>query len=253
MPKQKGTHRIKGSMGELTYYKDGDGNFSVKEKSEISKSRIQTDPAFELTRQNGQEFGRAGKAAKLVRLAFRTLLLNAADGKVHSRLVQRIKKAQNADTDSARGERTITKGDLLLLQGFEFNIKSPLSSVFFGNYSWGIDRNAGVLTVTIPPFVPGSKIVSPPGATHCRIVSGGAVIDFENGTFDNDDQDHFAEVKLDKTATALINLQHSIPPNSNLPVFMLLGIEFYQDMNGTLYSMKNGGFNSLTLFKAEKG
>jgi hypothetical protein len=32
MPKQKGTHRIRGSMGDLTYYKDQDGEYRVKGK-----------------------------------------------------------------------------------------------------------------------------------------------------------------------------------------------------------------------------
>jgi len=251
MPKQKGTHRLKGTMGNLTYYKDQDG-FKVKEKSEIEKSRIQTDPAFELTRQNGTEFGKAAKSGKLIRMAFRTLLLNTADNRVTSRMTQKARTVLGTDATSGRGARTVVKGDLELLEGFDFNIKSPLSTCLFATYSIAVDRAAGTVTVSIPSFVPVNKIVSPTGATHCRIVAGGAAIDFDNSTIDSDDKEVYAEIKLDGTATQAITLQHAVKANTTLPIFAVLGIEFFQELNGTLYSMKNGGFNSLTLVKVVK-
>ena len=36
-------------------------------KGGIDKKRIATDPAFQRTRENGAEFGRAGKGGKLLR------------------------------------------------------------------------------------------------------------------------------------------------------------------------------------------
>jgi hypothetical protein len=178
--------------------------------------------------------------------------LNTSDSRVTSRLAQRIKQAMNTDTTSARGERSVVKGELALLQGFDFNIKSPLSSCFFASYSTAVDRAAGTLTVTIPSFVPINKIVSPPSATHCRIICGGAAIDFDNATIDSDDKEQFSELKLDGTATQAITLQHTVTANTTMPIFLVLGIEFFQELNGTLYSMKNGGFNSLTLVKVVK-
>jgi len=246
MPKQKGTHRIKGAMGGLSYYKDQDG-FKVKEKSGVERSRILQDPEFELTRQNYTEFGRAAKSGKLIRIAFGALLLNTADNRVHSRLVQRIKKVMNTDRMSARGQRVITKGSIEMLRYFEFNIQKPLGGCLYAAYSIVADRAAGTLTVSIPPFVPGSKVISPTGATHCRIIWGGAAIDFDNSFIDSDDKDVYAEIKLGGTATPEITLQHAVTANTTLPLFMVLGVEFYQEVNGMLYLMKDGGFNSLGL------
>jgi len=39
-------------------------------------SRIANDPAFQRTRENGSEFGRAGKGGKVIRNAIRILLQN---------------------------------------------------------------------------------------------------------------------------------------------------------------------------------
>jgi hypothetical protein len=33
------------------------------------------------------------------------------------------------------------------------------------------------------------------------------------------------------------------------PLFLVVGIEFYQQVNGALYSLKNGQYNSVTLVK----
>jgi hypothetical protein len=33
------------------------------------------------------------------------------------------------------------------------------------------------------------------------------------------------------------------------PLFLVVGVEFYQQVNGALYSLKNGQYNSVTLVK----
>jgi hypothetical protein len=38
-----------------------------------------------------------------------------------------------------------------------------------------------------------------------------------------------------------------VTANSTNPLFLLLGIEFYQEVNGEMYSLRNGGFNSLAI------
>lgn len=61
MAKQKGAHRLTGTIGELTYYKSKNG-YIVRETSPLSAQRLATDPAFARTRENNAEFGRAGKS-----------------------------------------------------------------------------------------------------------------------------------------------------------------------------------------------
>ena len=63
MARQKGILKIKGTIGDITFYKTKDG-YLVKEKSAVEGNRIASDPAFQRTRENNSEFGRAGKAGK---------------------------------------------------------------------------------------------------------------------------------------------------------------------------------------------
>jgi hypothetical protein len=68
MARQKGIIKLKGTIGDITFYKTQDGHLA-REKGGIDASRIKTDPAFQRTRENGSEFGRAGKAGKVLRTA----------------------------------------------------------------------------------------------------------------------------------------------------------------------------------------
>jgi len=64
MARQKGIIKLKGTIGDITFYKTSQDGHLALEKGGIEKSRIESDPAFQRTRENGAEFGRAGKAAK---------------------------------------------------------------------------------------------------------------------------------------------------------------------------------------------
>jgi hypothetical protein len=93
-------------------------------------------------------------------------------------------------------------------------------------------------------------IAAPGGTTHFKIVSAGVEIDFENETFVTDVHET-AELPWDSTATALINDANAVTANSTHPLFLLVGVQFYQDVNGVKYPLKNGAFNALQIVKVE--
>lgn len=74
----------------------------------------------------------------------------------------------------------------------------------------------------------------------------GAEIDFEAEIFVNGNAAS-AELAINATATAVMNLSVNVTANSTKPLFLALGVEFYQQVNGALYSLKNGAFNTLAL------
>ena len=65
MARQRSIIKLDGTIGGITFYKSKDG-YLAREKGGISAERIANDPAFERTRENGSEFGRAGKAGKVL-------------------------------------------------------------------------------------------------------------------------------------------------------------------------------------------
>lgn len=247
MAKQRGIIKLEGTISDITFVKTADG-YLAKEKTHISKERIASDPSFQRTRENNAEFGRAGKATKTLRKAVRTLLQNAKDSRVTSRLTTEMMKVVKADTTNPRGMRNVIDGEAELLLGFDFNVNAKLSTTIYAPYTTAIDRVAGSLSITAPSFIPAESIAAPAGTTHFKIVSMGAEVDFEEETFITDNKET-GVLPWDSTATAAVNLVNAVTANSTHPLFLLLGIQFFQQVNGVNYPLKNGAFNALSLVK----
>ena len=250
MARQTGIIKLKGTLGDISFYKTSDGHLA-RTKGGVEASRIANDPAFQRTRENGSEFGRAGKGGKLLRNSIRVLIQNAKDKRVVSRLTTNLLRVVKTDLINERGERTIQDGDLNLLLNFDFNIRAKLGTTLYAAFSQAYDRATGVASVSIPPFAPSVRIAAPIGTTHLKIVMGAAELDFENevSVFENDAT---AILPYDAADTALIDLTANLTAASTLPVVQVLGIEFYQEVNGEMYPLKNGSYNSLAVTITDK-
>jgi hypothetical protein len=249
MARQKGIIKLKGKIGDLSFYKTKDG-YLAREKGGVDKARIQNDPAFQRTRENGAEFGRAGKAGRLLRTSVRPLLLKAADSRITSRMTKEMVKVVKSDTSNARGERTVTGGNIMLLKGIEFNVSGKLNATIYAPFTAAIDRATGEATVSIPAFVPQNTFAAPAGATHMRLISAASKVDFEAETFNLDTQQS-GEIEIGPQTEAAVALTASIPSGGNQPIFLLFGVEFLQEVNGDMYPLKNGAYNALALVEVD--
>lgn len=238
-----------GTLDDITFYKSQDG-YMVREKGGVSAERIATDPAFQRTRENQAEFGRAGKASKLLRTAIRPLLQSAADSRMVSRLHKEMMRVVKADSTSVRGQRNVLDGELELLQNFEFNEAGKLGQTFFAQFTTTINRVTGTLQISLPAFVPAQMIAAPPEATHYQLVAGGGEIDFEASNHSIELYTS-AVLALSNVAGAASTIDFTVAANSTHPLFLLLGISFLQEVNGTHYPLKNGAYNALALVKVE--
>ena len=250
MAKQKGIIPLKGTIGNITFYKTADG-YLAKEKGGVDANRIANDPAFQRTRENGAEFGRAGAGVKLLRTSLRNVLQHSADSKMTARLVREMMKVVKADTTNSRGERNIIDGDLMFLKGFEFNLNGKLGACFYAPFTATVDRVAGELKADVPSFIPLNMVKAPGGTTHYRIVSAGVEIDFVNGVYVADSKTS-AILPWDENGSAALLLTNVVTANSTHSLFLALGIEFYQEVNGDMYPLKNGTFNALALVEVSK-
>lgn len=249
MAKQLDLYKLKGTIGDLTFYKTKDG-YMVRSRGGVAKERIATDPKFQRTRENGAEFGRAGATGKIIRTAFKNILKQAADGRVVSRLVTSVMDVMKTDTVSARGLRQIIHGDMGLLQGFNFNVNAVLESVFTGAYHITVNRTAGNALLAVPAYIPDKDVKFPVAATHCKLVASGGVINFETGAVAISDLEG-DENPLNNVPASETNFTFPFPANSTLPIFIVMGIEFYQELNGSLYLLKNGGYNGVGVVKVD--
>lgn len=250
MAKQTGIIKLKGTIGDISFYKSADGHLA-RAKGGIDGKRIASDPAFQRTRENGSEFGRAGKGGKVLRNAIRVLLENAKDKRVVSRLTTDLLKVVKTDATNARGERTIQDGNFVLIENFDFNDKAKLASTLFAGFDKSYDRATGEVEVSIAAFSPKVRIAAPAGTTHFKIVMGASDLDFVNET-STFEMDETAILPYDNQNTAVIDLAAAITAASTTPVIVVLGVEFYQEVNGQMYPLKNGTYNALSVITADK-
>lgn len=247
MAKQRGIIKLEGTIGDITFFKSGDG-YMARENAPVSASRIATDPAFERTRENNSEFSRAAGAGKLLRDAIHGLLKDAKDRHTTPRLLKEMMNVLHTDENSVRGERRVDWGNLELLQGFEFNNAALLSNTLFAAYTAAINRAAGTLVVDIPSFVPSNSITAPAGSTHFRLVSCGLEVSFADGFTVADVQSTDA-LTWNGIATAAISMASKVTANSTQALFLLFGIQFMQVVNGIAYPLKSSAFNPLGIIK----
>lgn len=245
MARLKGLLKIEGTLDELTFYKTQDGHL-VKTKSGVSGDRIANDPTFQRTRENGSEFGSAAAAGKLLRDAVRTLMLTAADNRITARVTQLMTIIKNYDTTSQRGERNVgvgiaAPGATDELKNFDFNINAILSSILYKPYA--VDTPTGIITIS--GLVPINDIAAPIGATHVSLRGAWAKVDFAAGT-SAVEYTNTTNVAIDATSGNVTLTPAGVPAGSGTSLF-LLAVEFFQEVNGVQYTLKNGAYNALSI------
>lgn len=250
MPSQESLIQIKGTTGNMTFSKTADGYRAQKKSNGLSAEKIKNSSTCERIRENGAEFGRAGRAGRLLRQTFRALALKASDRRMVPRMTQQMTRVVKSDPTNARGMRNAVDGEIGLLQGFQFNINCNLTEIFFAPITATVDRTSGQTEIEVLPFVPAEMVKMPVGTTHFKLKSGAAAIDFtaEECSSSSKSSDF---IKWNNTATAVITLANSVPPNTVHPIFILFGIEFYQEVNGLFYPLQSTAFNALGIIKVD--
>ncbi len=249
MARQSGLIKIKGTLDNVSFYKSKDGDLA-RMKTSLDGKRIATDPAFIRTRENNAEFGSSASSGKLLRDAIRTMMQNAADGRVTARLTKLMTQIKNLDPTSARGERNVgvgiaQPGAVELLKGFNFNKNAILGSILFNPFA--VDAGTGV--ITLDGLVPVNEVNATPGATHITLRGAWVKMDFANGEYDVQET-NAVNLPIDATSTNVVLTPVAAAAGAGNDLFLLM-LEFFQEVNGNQYSLKNGAYNALSIVEVQ--
>lgn len=241
MAKQMGVVPLSGPMGAISFYKS-DGEYRAREKSGPSRKMVLTSWRFERTRENSAEFRRAVRAGMLVRYSLSRLLkmMKLADPHVSGRLNGLLLKVLQSDPVNGRGARIVSKGNLELLEDFAFHKDRSLSHVFPAGPMSSINSTTGRMKVEIRPFDPRQRVNAPASATHFKVVSVGASIDFNKERY----EDNFQEtdyLSLEETVSDTIYLEHALEAKVGQSLLLAMGVVFYVCTEQGHYERMNGG------------
>jgi len=244
---QEGLIKLVGTIGGLSFYKS-ENDYLARTKGGATAQRIMHDPRFLRTREVNNEFARAGKAAKIIRVALRHLITPIADKYMTSRLVKALVRVIRTDDVNPRGKRNMTDSNIELLEGFEFNENRKLHEVLRAPFTTAVDRTIGTVKITIDNFTPLNDIAFPERATHCKLVAIAAEIDFKRELHISGSNESEA-LPLTTPHRNTLLLHPSLTATSEHPLFIALGIIFFQQVNNELYPLKDKTHHALTLVK----
>lgn len=249
MARQVGVIQFEGTLGDLSGVQTKDG-ILLKRKGGVSKEKFNSSPSMERTRENASEFGRAAQSGKLFRDSMRVGIAQASDGRMVSRMTQKMREVIAQDAVNVRGQRGILDDECSLLEGFDFNGDSGFGSVVYVTPTTVIDRITGNVQAKVPAHSARISIAAPQGATHFKFFGCASAVNFEGNTFEGKDAESDF-ISLTNNAVAETTLELDLSENVAGPIFVGLGIAFYQEVNTIKYPLKNGSYNAFKVIKVD--
>lgn len=257
MAKVQSLFHVSGDVGDAAFLRRG-GKCILKQPSRIPKSRIMNDRAFRRTRENMKEFTAAVLSASAFRVALGGLMKAYADNGMSNRLSKILGKVIRT-SPGTRGERPMEiSQNLDSLRGFELHDTDKfISACSFTGYNVVVNPARTSATWTIPVFDIDAFVGRPQGATHFKFcLALGALSDrIYNSAMSNyvpasPAEDGVGAVvrsaafDYDTPMAAPIVITADLPVGTvmtpSAALIVGIGVEFYQDVNGTLNILASG-------------
>ena len=244
MARQTGIIGIQGTVGGLVFSKNG----NISQKPQGDKAAFANAPSRARTRENAAEFGLAAKYSKLLRDSLRVAIASASDSQLAARLTKVMREVLGLDDTNDRGQRVFDAGNSAPLLGFNFNAGAGIGQTMYFPYEVG---GAGAdVTMSIPALNPASDIAAPQGATHFEVVFAASDLDMETLTFTNAVvAAPLGILPINSAPLANQAVVASFPaaPAAASLVVGVVGINFYQQINGKFYALNNNSTNPLAI------
>ena len=244
MARQTGILGIQGTVGGLVFNKNG----NISQKPQSNKAAFASAPSRARTRENAAEFGLSAKYSKLLRDSLRVAIAAASDSRLAARLTKAMREIIGMDDTNDRGQRVFDSLNSAPLLGFNFNAGASIGQTMYFPYE--VTGAGADVTMTIPALNPVSDIAAPQGTTHFEVVFAASSLDMEALTYTNAVVAAPLGIRPINNAP-LVNQSvvasfPAAPADANL-VVGVVGINFYQQINGKFYALNNNSTNPLAI------
>jgi hypothetical protein len=236
MAKQTGTLKLKGTIGDINYYRSKSGGYLARAAGGGFQKGSKHKESMVRTMENASEFGRCSKTKKVFRIALAPYLCVRKDGELHGRMVQLFTKLKDLDTMNSRGNRRVGRGletpkGKQLLRDFAFTPSCSTTEVLACSLNYDFDtRTLSVTNFDI------KDVGFPAGSTHMALTLGLLQFDFDTLGYQLKNS---APLYIDKEYSATsFEMQTDLPEVEGTAV-AVLGVKFYQKVESTYYLFKS--------------
>jgi hypothetical protein len=234
MARQKGTIRLDGSLGALSFYHDKRYGDMVRGKGGPSKEQIQALPSCEVVRQNNSDFGTASRAGKLLRESFYHLLHYVHDYRLNGRVQKRMMEVLKRDTKHTAGSRLLAQENFATFGLLELHRERKAGDTFPLPVQRSLEQDCMKISTDVTI---NRSIIK--GATHFKVVSVAALIHFSKVRHYHHTL-HSAFLALEERTP--LHFTHELKEGGVL--FHGMCVVFYQQINGEFYLLQDDGLSS---------
>ncbi|MDQ3190587.1 MAG: hypothetical protein M3Q58_03255 [Bacteroidota bacterium] len=246
-------NKTKGSVDGKTYFTRNGKQF-VKNKSNLDKNRVMTDPAFENSRKSMSEFGACSLAASKLRTSLMPLPKDYGEARTWNRLVKTIQEMMlESKIKNKKGSISFSRYGYFF-EEFNFNNNSKFDQVFLASHEVEYNETKAQVLTKIAAFDPAKFINYPKGATHYRLLTAYCIMsDYKFNKKNNDYIPIVSEINgqskvkyssllaLNNSTQKSITIKKpikiaSLPKNTALLIF--IGIEFYKQEGNKHYKFQ---------------
>jgi hypothetical protein len=216
---------ISGSIGNYVYYKLN-GKQCVRRKPGKRPESFKTSPSFDRVRKNMVEFGKAIRAAALLKNALGIGKSYCLDPQYFGRLSATMLKVLKSDTINPHGARSIMDGNLELLENYT-PYKAPLFKSSHGTpYQCSINKSSGQVVFEMETFNPKKCILELPVAKFFQFTFISVEVDFGTGTMYVQENSTPTLERVDRRIAA-IELKNNLVSPENKAIILALRMKMF--------------------------
>ena len=238
----------RGSLGNLNFHRDKQGRCIARQNPPKVKN-FYDNPRRTHQVDSAREFGFNTRLASRLRQPLENYVRYCSDASYFNRLVGLLTKCTETDSLSTRGRRLSVRGNIHLIENFEFNKNNHLSHALRAEFSHTIDENTGHVRVDISSIAPLLDIKGPSNATYFQIVAV--------ATACTTDDIHFAQevtnlLPFTKEETGPLTLSFTLEKFQGDVFTLSLGVLFYEQYQGVPLLLREGAMSIIEVRKLWK-
>jgi hypothetical protein len=233
MAQQSGIIPLVGTLHGINFYYLNGKPIARKAGGGFTRKAIKSKASMIRVRENANEFGHCSAVNKAFRSALNPFYKGYTFTHFHSRLMGLFTRIKALDTTHKRGERTVAIGmgqehGLQLLEQFSYTPACDVRHVL--PFAFAVSSTNFALTLTDFNI---AQVGFVEGETHIALTYD--VLDFDFDSLNN--ALHLAPpLVLDRSyADSTLTLEPATLPSGIGTALCVLGVRFYQEVDGTLY------------------
>lgn len=247
MAQQTGIIPLVGTLNGINFYYLNGKPIARKAGGGFTKKAIKNKASMQRVRENANEFGHCSEVNKAFRLALVPFYKGYTFTHFHSRLMGLFTRIKTLDTTSKRGKRIVNQGigqaqGLQLLEQFSYTPACDVRQIL--PFEFGVSNTDYALTITDFNM---EQVSFAEGATHMALTYGVLDFDFDSLNYAL----HLAPpLVLDCSyASSTLILTPDTLQNGLGTALCVLGVRFYQAVDGALYVLNAKDSVGITVLK----